>query len=1364
MAKLYPPYIEGSIPAFYGNQLVIPYVMNKTVGYKDILGFKIKIITISTNRIIAYIDSNGYDPDRQEAYFSIPTDKLTIGQFYKIQMAYIDKNNEVGYYSTIGVVKYTDIPIVKIEGLEAGSINLHQYEYLGYYQPSENDPTEKQNYYQFDVYDYNNNLYISTGKKIHNASIDSGDTFELPDTLEKEKTYFIQYTAWTLNGLQVSSKKYRIMQRQSIDIEMNVELQAELNFDEGYISLYLKDLNKEIQYVEGAFVVNRASEEDGYKVWNPIYKFELRNQKVADRLLVKDFTIKQGIKYKYSIQQYNDDGLYSNPLYSNEVRGNFEDCFLYDGERQLKLKYNTKMNSFKTTILEQKVDTIGSKYPYIFRNGNVAYKEFPIQGLISYYQDDAKLFMSEEELNIKYKTTDLIGLNLKQERLFKMAVLDWLNDGNPKIFRSPTEGNFIIRLINNSFSPEAALGRMLHNFSGTAYEIAEFNYKNMIEYGFIRLDNTHDIQMKWETIELASTDDNGNVYYASGILNTHTALTVRFTDMMPGSIVYIDDEEIQIGNTGSYYVNLEKPIKVIRIPENAQYIGFMTYSYYGETVNQFSLVSNVKLEENPLGQIVGPCDVLAQLQDIRTEVVHFYILRFYRRFDYFKDKNQNYIGYLYPGEEWKNPTNVNEVLADIDPYGPNVKEEDFYIWINGNPMSIRETMYYELEDCNNIKSLQIGKGVVCECSYQSKITTYKIESKDNNISESKQLWLDALNNYLSLLEKYDDTIKPWEDMVYDAEQAAKLYPQKIVENRKKYQAMLEEYVKYMNSNDYLLLSLQEAIDYIQEGKDPRDAIQDLIDESIYLAQKDQNKIEEEYWLNLQNIFHKILEDFPVEKYLYNADGTYNKTPNPYNDSEYDENGIRKSPAGFEMDIQPEGWQAVAGISYPIAFYADEEIKTLDGFLPQSLWVEGDGDLKVEKDYQYIYMPDDPEGKDSVYVDVISYIGTTDPDNLLLDVDIWVDTTNDNDNASDRLNKAIDYFRYQSTDYKDIAWFDNDIWHSAVLVRDPYIDYLNDLIDNPDLDTSMTKGEFQQERYIFRLDKDYFLYQIYNREILEDKLIALGRLEDETNTELSDSNKWEQGYLTGLLVEDYEMPEDVEEIWAEGFRLGRKAFDKTAIQLNYFKPISLVEISDGTLKLAYGSSNSIYLQYEDQNLQFISAVADLNNYFYYKTADFFKIKKYLDDLAELNNLLNIMLDTIEEWPQKDGRYKGDITGDNLLTFEDAELISKYNPNDPLDIWYYDINDDNKVNANDINLLMNILRYNVLEIELLYLAEYIENWIQNNDNKLNRDKEYALAKILEIAQELEQARDNINPLYKNYINILTTKLEAENYDTE
>ena len=47
--------------------------------------------------------------------------------------------------------------------------------------------------------------------------------------------------------------------------------------------------------------------------------------------------------------------------------------------------------------------------------------------------------------NLKLKTTNLVSHNISLERDFKMDVLDWLTDGEPKLFRSPTEGNFIIR-------------------------------------------------------------------------------------------------------------------------------------------------------------------------------------------------------------------------------------------------------------------------------------------------------------------------------------------------------------------------------------------------------------------------------------------------------------------------------------------------------------------------------------------------------------------------------------------------------------------------------------------------------------------------------------------------------------------------------------------------------------------------------------------------------------------------------------------------------------------------------------------------------------------------------------------------------
>jgi hypothetical protein len=61
--------------------------------------------------------------------------------------------------------------------------------------------------------------------------------------------------------------------------------------------------------------------------------------------------------------------LYSKRLISTTIFADFEDSFLFDGKRQLKIKFNPKVQSFKKTNLEAKLDTLGSKYPFIFRNG-----------------------------------------------------------------------------------------------------------------------------------------------------------------------------------------------------------------------------------------------------------------------------------------------------------------------------------------------------------------------------------------------------------------------------------------------------------------------------------------------------------------------------------------------------------------------------------------------------------------------------------------------------------------------------------------------------------------------------------------------------------------------------------------------------------------------------------------------------------------------------------------------------------------------------------------------------------------------------------------------------------------------------------
>jgi hypothetical protein len=201
------------------------------------------------------------------------------------------------------------------------------------------------------------------------------------------------------------------------------------------------------------------------------------------------------VTYQYLVSQY-DKNISTEAVISAPVFVDFEDMFLFDGKKQLKIKFNPKVSSFKNTILESKLDTLGGQFPFVFRNGRVKYKEIPLSGLISYWMDEEGLFMTDEELGFANETVrsvtpsgvnmwerqrsiNLTGDNMAAERTFKLAVLEWLNNGEPKLLRSPAEGNYIVRLLNVSLSPDEKLGRMLHTFSATGYEIAAYDFSNL---------------------------------------------------------------------------------------------------------------------------------------------------------------------------------------------------------------------------------------------------------------------------------------------------------------------------------------------------------------------------------------------------------------------------------------------------------------------------------------------------------------------------------------------------------------------------------------------------------------------------------------------------------------------------------------------------------------------------------------------------------------------------------------------------------------------------------------------------------------------------------------------------------------------
>ena len=154
----------------------------------------------------------------------------------------------------------------------------------------------------------------------------------------------------------------------------------------------------------------------------------------------------------------------------------------------LRLRFNPQVSSFKNTIQEEKIDTIGSKYPFFVRNGTIGYKEIPLGGLITYHMDDLHMFFDNttkasyfpEELTrpaaeVEHTFKEITpAVDFYLERQFKQRVERWLNNGKPKVLRTAAEGNFIVRLMNISFSPMEQLSRKLHSFTATAYECADY--------------------------------------------------------------------------------------------------------------------------------------------------------------------------------------------------------------------------------------------------------------------------------------------------------------------------------------------------------------------------------------------------------------------------------------------------------------------------------------------------------------------------------------------------------------------------------------------------------------------------------------------------------------------------------------------------------------------------------------------------------------------------------------------------------------------------------------------------------------------------------------------------------------------------
>jgi hypothetical protein len=67
---------------------------------------------------------------------------------------------------------------------------------------------------------------------------------------------------------------------------------------------------------------------------------------------------------------------------------------LTNSDGHLAISFNGTIDSYKNNVQEAKIDTIGSRYPFVYRNDTVNYRTLQLHGTISYNDNNETLIRS----------------------------------------------------------------------------------------------------------------------------------------------------------------------------------------------------------------------------------------------------------------------------------------------------------------------------------------------------------------------------------------------------------------------------------------------------------------------------------------------------------------------------------------------------------------------------------------------------------------------------------------------------------------------------------------------------------------------------------------------------------------------------------------------------------------------------------------------------------------------------------------------------------------------------------------------------------------------------------------------------------
>lgn len=195
----------------------------------------------------------------------------------------------------------------------------------------------------------------------------------------------------------------------------------------------------------------------------------------SGELTFYDYTCETGVNYTYLIwygQGDDQEDAWTCKMVI-DVQADYEDILLLDKTNTpYRVRYNTTVSGLKKNLQESTTITLGGHYPVVRRNGDSNYYSFTFGGLLSWQQQNND---SYGELSINDRE--------RIERAWRKVSIDYLTNGEVKLFKSPQEGLMLIRITGVNLTPETKLGRNIYSFTATATEVAECTPDNFSKYG-----------------------------------------------------------------------------------------------------------------------------------------------------------------------------------------------------------------------------------------------------------------------------------------------------------------------------------------------------------------------------------------------------------------------------------------------------------------------------------------------------------------------------------------------------------------------------------------------------------------------------------------------------------------------------------------------------------------------------------------------------------------------------------------------------------------------------------------------------------------------------------------------------------------